>query len=84
VSKGPRKDSNFFPEREARRQLDEEALIRRADGEKPLKQRLKEFAKGSNNFERMGRTETARRKKVKKLKNQEATIANARRKTKEL
>ena len=69
---------------EAKKQLLEEALVRRADGKKPLKQRLKEFVKGSNNFERMGRTEKARRKKVKKLKNQEATQRKARAKAKHL
>lgn len=69
--------------KEALKQLSEEALVNRADGKKSLKQRLKEFARGSNNFERMGRTEKARRKKVKRLKNQEATQRNARNKEKE-
>lgn len=67
---------------EAKRQKLNDLLIETADGKKPLMQRLKEFARGSNNFERMGRTEKARRKKVKKLENREATQKNAREKVK--
>ena len=68
--------------REAKRQKEEAALIRRSDGRKPLSQRLKEFARGDSNFSRMEAKIKAERKKVKKNKNREATQRNARNKAK--
>lgn len=73
-----------WTQKEAARQKLEEKLIERSDGKKPLKARLKEWVRGSDNFERMQRTEKARRKKVKKNKNREATQRNARNKTKHM